>query len=199
MKSSLSFVMSLLFAVGAFAAHHEMSESSRPSFSTTDTTLVTAIVESIDYETREVSLRRGDGEVITFTVSDEARNLSEVVVGDSLIAEHSVSFSVEVIANEDNLEPAAAELAASVRTEEGDMPGGIILGATVVAATVEAIDVQTNTFKLRFADGVSQEFFARNPSNLERSQVGDLVVMTTTESVGIIVEHTVAPKTSQAD
>lgn len=161
--------------------------------------MVTAIVESIDYETREVSLRRGDGEVITFIASDEAGNLSKVVVGDTLIAEHSVSFSVEVMPNKDNLEPAAAEMAASVRTEEGDMPGGIIMGATVVAATVEAIDLETNTFKLRFADGVVQEFVARNPSNLERSQVGDLVVMTTTESVGIIVEHTVAPKTSQVE
>ena len=174
MKSSLGFVFSMLFAFGAFAAHHEMSEPPRPSFSTTDTTLVTAIVEAIDYETREVSLRRGDGEVITFTASDEAGNLSKVVVGDTLIAEHSVSFSVEVMPNKDKLEPAAAEMAASVRT-----------------------DLETNTFKLRFADGVVQEFVARNPSNLERSQIGDLVVMTTTESVGIIVEHTVAPKTSQ--
>lgn len=67
------------------------------------------------------------------------------------------------------------------------MTAGAIMGATMVTATVEEIDLVSNTFKLRFADGVVQEFVARNPSNLERSKVGDLVVMTTTESVGIIV------------
>lgn len=186
----LGAFMALLIAGQVYAGHHEMAEPPRPAFSTTDTTLVTAVVEAIDYETREVSLRRGDGEVITFTASDEAKNLSQVVVGDTLIAEHVVSFSVEVMPNDADLEPIAAEMAASVSAEEGEMPAGAIMGATMVTATVEEIDLVSNTFKLRFADGVVQEFVARNPSNLERSKVGDLVVMTTTESVGIIVEHT---------
>ncbi len=190
---TMSLVATLVFAGNVMAGHHEMAEEApRPSFSTTDTTIVTAVVEAIDHETREVTLSRGDGELITFTVSDEARNLSEVVAGDTLIAEHVVSLSVEVLPNKEGLEPVAAELAASARTQTGEMPGGLLMGATVVAATVENIDLESNTFVLRFADGVTQEFVARNPSNLERSKVGDLVVMTTTESVGIIVEHTAA-------
>lgn len=186
----LGVFMALLISGQVYAGHHEMAEPPRPAFSTTDTTLVTAVVEAIDYDTREVSLRRGDGEVITFTASDDVRNLSQVLVGDTLVAEHVVTFSVEVMPNDADLEPVAAALGAAVRSDEGDMPAGAIMGATMVTASVEEIDLESNTFKLRFADGVVQEFVARNPSNLERSKVGDLVVMTTTESVGIIVEHT---------
>lgn len=187
----LVLVTTFIIAMPSLADGHAMhDEVPRPSFSTSESVLVTAVVEAINYESREVTLRRGDGEVISFTASEQAKNLSEVVVGDTLVAEHVVTFSVEVLPNEEKLEPAAAEIAATARTEEGEMPGGMILGATVVTATVEAIDLESNTFKLLFADGVIQEFVARNPSNLERSNVGDLVVMTTTESVGVIVEHT---------
>lgn len=63
------------------------------------------------------------------------------------------------------------------------------MDATIVVATVEEINLEMNTFKLKGPDGEVTEYVARNLDNLRRSAVGDLVVITTTESVAITVEE----------
>jgi hypothetical protein len=149
--------------------------------------VVSAVVEAIDHETRVVTVRKADGEAITFTASEEARNLGQVSVGDVLIAEYMETVTIDVLAN-DGLEAEAAEATAMARTEEGEMPGVAAMDSVVVISTVEEINVEKNTFKLKGPDGVVEEFVARNPQNLKRAMVGDLVVMTVTEAVAITVE-----------
>ena len=75
----------LLSTVRAAIAEEAMLE--RPSFSASQTMTTAAEVEAIDHETRVVTLRRVDGEEITFTAGDEVRNLAQVAVGDVLFAE----------------------------------------------------------------------------------------------------------------
>jgi hypothetical protein len=133
-------------------------------------------------------VRKPDGEAVTFTASDEARNLDQVEVGDVLIAEYVESVSIDVIANE-GMEAGAAEVAAVARTEKGEMPGLAAMGSTVVTATVEEINLELNTFKLKGPDGTINEYAARNPENLKRAAVGDLVVITVTEALAITVEE----------
>ena len=58
----------------------------------------------------------------------------------------------------------------------------------VVVYTVVDIDLEANTFKLEAGDGTVEEFSARDPDNLRRAEVGDLVVTTVTEAVAISVE-----------
>ena len=64
--------------------------------------------------------------------------------------------------------------------------------ATVIIATVEEINLEANTFKLKGPDGEVNEYTARNPENLKRSAVGDLVVITVTEAIAITVEEQMA-------
>ncbi|MDH5622151.1 MAG: hypothetical protein OEY74_08725, partial [Gammaproteobacteria bacterium] len=75
---------------------------------------------------------------------------------------------------------------------KGEMPGVAAMDATVVAATVEEINLETNTFKLKGPDGTINEYLVRNPENLKRSKVGDLVVITTTAAVAITVDKPAA-------
>ncbi len=159
----------------------------KPSFFASQSQTITAVVTAIDHETRVVTVRRPDGEEITLTASDEARNLDQVAVGDILKAEYERTFSIEVLAN-DGMDPEMAMASAMVRTEKGQMPGIAAMDATIVVATVEEINLEMNTFKLKGPDGEVTEYVARNPENLKRSAVGDLVVITTTEAVAIIVE-----------
>ena len=159
----------------------------KPSFFASQSQTITAVVTAIDHETRVVTVRRPDGEEITLTASDEARNLDQVAVGDILKAEYERTFSIEVLAN-DGMDPEMAMASAMVRTEKGQMPGIAAMDATIVVATVEEINLEMNTFKLKGPDGEVNEYVARNPENLKRSAVGDLVVITTTEAVAIAVE-----------
>ncbi len=68
------------------------------------------------------------------------------------------------------------------------MPGVAAMAANVIISTVEEINLEANTFKLKGPDGVVNEYVARNPDNLKRSAVGDLVVITVTEAIAITVE-----------
>ena len=59
-------------------------------------------------------------------------------------------------------------------------------------ATIEAIDLAKGTVTLKGPQGNSQTIKARNPENLKKAKVGDLLDITYTETVAIKVEP--APK-----
>ena len=170
----------------ATAAQHD--ELERPSFHASQSMTVRATVEAINQQTREVTLRMPDGDTVTFVASEEARNLGQVVVGDVVNAEYVESLSIEVVPNE-GFEPESGEMQAMARTKEGEMPGVAAIDTQVATATVEEINTEANTFKLRHPDGTVQEYVARNPDNLKRAKVGDLVIFTVTTSVSIVVEQ----------
>jgi hypothetical protein len=181
-------IVALLLTTTVVLAANEDAMMDKPSFSASQSMTISAVVEAIDHETRVVTVRKPDGEALTFTASDEARNLDQVEVGDVLTAEYTESLSIEVMAN-DGMEADAAEASAMARTKKGEMPGFAAMDAAVVTATVEEINLEMNTFKLKGPDGTVNEYVARTPENLKRAAVGDLVVITVTESVVITVEE----------
>ena len=144
----------------------------KPSLFQSRSTTIQAVVEAIDHESRLVTLRRGDGSTITFTPSPDVRNLDQVKVGDILHAEYTQSVSIQV-ATAEGVGPGAGEIAGVARTEEGEMPGMVAVDTKMIVATVEAIDLEMNTYKLKFPDGSINEYVAMNPENLKMGAVGD--------------------------
>ena len=71
-------LIALLFAVSAVWAGDEEAMMDRPSMSASQSVTVSAVVEAVDHETRIVTVRKADGEELTFTASEEARNLDQV-------------------------------------------------------------------------------------------------------------------------
>ena len=181
------FVVAQFLVATTVLAGTEDPTLDRPSFAASQSMKVSAVVEAIDHETREVTVRKPDDEVVTFTASDEARNLDQVSVGDVLIVEYTESVTIEVLAN-DGMGADAAKASVMARTKEGEMPGIAAMDSTIVVSTVEEINLETKTFKLKGPDGVVTEYLARNPDNLKRAMVGDLVVTTVTGTLAIVVE-----------
>ena len=186
----LSAVAVLLAGATAMASD-DSAAVEKPSFYAQQSETVTATVEAINAETRDVTLRLADGEIVSFTASEEARNLDQVSIGDLVTAQYIERMTVRVVAN-DGQEPTAAGLSAMARTEKGEMPGVAASDTVVVTYTVEDINIEANTFKLKGPDGMVEEFTAMNPDNLKRAAVGDLVIMTMTMAVAISVEPSVA-------
>ena len=188
-------VLTLLIALTLFSSPLWAGESpaatDKPSMSTSQTVILTAMVEAINHETREVTLRGPEGNSTSFVASEEARNLDQVSVGDIVMAEYEQSLSIEVFAN-DGTAPGAGAIAAAGRSEKGEMPGMAAIDATVVTAIVEEINLEANTFKLKGPSGEIKEYVAQDPENLKKAAVGDLVVITYTEAIAISVEKTTA-------
>ena len=107
------------------------------------------------------------------------------------MAEYVQSISIDVFAN-DGMVPGSGGIVAAGRTEEGAMPGMAAMDTQVITATVEEINIEANTFKLKGPSGEIKEYVARDPENLKKAEVGDLVVITYTEAVAITVEKTTA-------
>jgi len=62
------------------------------------------------------------------------------------------------------------------------------MDSVVITATVEEINLGTNTFKLKGPQANVQEYTARNPDNLKKAAVGDLVVIIKTQIITLTVE-----------
>lgn len=190
MKSSVTrpFIIlatSTIFLAASVVAQ-EGSNTDKPSFSASQTVQMTATVEAINMATREVTLRGENGKSQTISVGPEARNLGQVKPGDEVTAEFTRGLDIQVFADDGN-EPGAGTLAAAGRSEQGDMPGAMAVTSEVITAKVAEINQDTNTFKLQWPDGSVEEFVAQNPENLQRADVGDIVVITYTEAAGIVV------------
>lgn len=168
-------------------AQGDASADFKPSFSASQSVTATARVEALNQETREVTLLLEDGSLFTSQVSDEARNLDQVSVGDIVYAHYTESISIRVVEN-DGAEPETVVQEELARTGEGKMPGVAATESAVTTAIVEEINIEERTFKLREPDGEVRQYRALNPENLRRANVGDKVITTVTTSVVITVD-----------
>ena len=165
----------------------------KPYLSTSETIRVTAIVAAVNQETREVTLQLQDGQKLSFVASEDARNLGQVDVGDTIMAEYVQSMTIEVRAP-DGSKPSTSRIGGMAETADGEKPGLSTMDGFTMTATVEEINIEANTFKLKDEEGIVTEYPARNPQNLERAAVGDMVVITFTEAVAMVVEETIDHK-----
>lgn len=170
------------------AAVENAETGDKPSFSASQTVQMTATVVAIDMATRAVTVKGEDGEAHIITVGEEAQNLGQVQPGDVVTAEFVRELDVQVFAD-DGSELGAGVLGAAARAEEGEMPGGMVVQSEIITARVADINLDNNTFKLQWPNDTVEEFVSQNPDNLRLAAVGDIVVISYTEAVGIIVEH----------
>ncbi len=183
-----SILIAAALSLSVFAISAEQAAGGdKPSLSTSQVMKMTAVVEAINYETREVVLRGPEGNTRTITASPEEQNLDQVKPGDLVNVEYIQNISIEVFAN-DGSEPGTGSLSVIGRAEKGQEPGVTAMETQIVTAIVEDINIEANTFKLRWPDGNIAEYEARDPDNLKKADVGDLVVISYTEAIAISVE-----------
>lgn len=183
-KTILSATLVLGLAMpGLLLAGSEAAKAEKPSISATQKVKVVTVVEAVDYETKKVTLKGPEGNTKIIT-AENTPNLEQVQVGDQVNVEYVQHLSIEVFAN-DGTEPGQGVMTASAVNTPDQAPGGMEMATTVTTATVEEINIEANTFKLKMPGGEIREFEAMNPENLKKAAVGDLVVATHTEAVAI--------------
>lgn len=181
-----SIAIPLALAVLALALSCATSKE-LPKYTDSRTVTATAVVQAIDLNTREVTLRSEDGRVFTFVAGDEVKNLPQVRVGDTVKATYTESIAIEV-KRVDGGTPDLSVSAAGGSAAAGEKPAANVARTVTASAVIVAIDRTTNRVTLRGPSGNERVVQARDPKNLEAVQVGDMVYATYTESVGISVE-----------
>ena len=98
---------------------------------------VTAKVQAIDLDKREVTLKGPLGNVTTFEVDERVKRLNEVSVGDDVTADYYVSLAGEAAGAHRGREDAPLTvLTDGARAPQGTSPAGGVLRAFKVVATV---------------------------------------------------------------
>jgi hypothetical protein len=183
-RAFLGLSAALLLSANVLA--DDTANQEKPAFSVSQSVQMTATVEAINMETRQVTLKGEDGESHTITAPEEAHNLDQVQPGDVVVAEFVRELDIEVFAD-DGSELGAGAIEAAGRAEKGAQPGGMAIASEVVTARVAEINLEANTFKLQWPDDSVEEYVIQNPENAKHAAVGDIVVITYTEAIGIVV------------
>jgi Cu/Ag efflux protein CusF len=156
---------------------------------TLGTNLVTATarVKALDLQTRQVTLERADGSEVTIYADDTVRNLPQVKVGDVVKASYYESLAYEV-KKPGTAAPGATVAEEAARARPGEKPAGAGAQVTTAVFTITGIDKAAGTVMLQGPTGRVTTVKARDPRNLERVAVGDLVEVTYTEAVAVTVD-----------
>lgn len=184
MKLKLILLITALVFSLSLQAGDEAPKSEKPSLSSTQTIQLIAVVEAIDREARTVTLKGPQGNTHTINARPDSNNIDRIKVGDKVDVEYVQQMTIEVFAN-DGMEPGSGVIAASGVNKEGENPAGMEVLTSVTTAVVEDINIEANTFKLRWPNGDILQYEAQDPENLKKSEVGDLVVLTFTEAIAM--------------
>ncbi len=157
----------------------------RPAVGAVASASAVATVEAIDLKTREVKLRKEDGELVTLVVSEEARNLPQVAKGDVVTVAYEVGLVVGL--GPPGKDPIRVEDTQAARTPAGAKPGGAIQRTVAVTATVVAIDASTHTVTLKGPRQTVALPVAKD-IDLTKVKVGDQVGAVYQESFALTVE-----------
>ena len=187
---ALAVALILPIAAGGWAADKAAKSDAKkapPSWKTSTMVEESATVEAIDQKTRMVTLKGPKGNEVTFKAGPEVQRLAEVHVGDKVKFAYYESLAVRVL-KEGEQPPATGEVAGMARTKPGETPGGVAGSATTVVAKITAIDMKAKTATLQGEDGNSVTITPRHPERLKEVKVGDRLLITYTEAIGVALE-----------
>lgn len=187
-------VSAILISAAPLAARAQMATADVASapgkVQASETVKMTATVLSIDMGSRDVLLMDTQGKLHTINVSDQARNLDQVRVGDKVTAEYTEAISLQLKKRGTAGGPPASEEAAMVRAPKGAKPGGAVGRKVTAIATVTAVNTKKQFVTLRGPLGNEYDVQVLDPAQLKAVKKGDEVEVVYTEALAISVEST---------
>lgn len=144
-------------------------------------------VIAINHEKRWIRLKDASGFTQKITVGDEARNFSQLVVGDIINVNRSNTIKIKAF-SADSVDAGAAAGAVFARTPEGQKPGAAIVGAEVIVVTIAAIDLENSLVTLEDEEGNLDVLRPEIPANLKKVKVGDKVAIMFVQTLSITVD-----------
>jgi hypothetical protein len=196
--STIAFAISaILIGAAPLAAHAQATAevtSAPGKVGLSQTVKMTATVVSIDLGSRDLLLIDSQGKMHTVNVSDQARNLDQVKVGDKVTAEYTEAISLQLKKRGTGDVPPASAEAAMIRSPKGMKPGGAVGRKVTAFATVVAVNPKTQFVTLRGPLGNEYDLQVLDPAQLKAVTKGDEVEVIYTEALAVSVQSAPGPK-----
>jgi len=192
MKKSITYSIlcgALMALSQTIAIAAEQTETKPITRHESELTTITATVESVDPEKREVTLKGPHGNKVTITADKSVKRFNEVKPGDVVQATYYQSVAAEL------REPTAEEKANPLVVEEGaarapetEAPAAGVARRVKAVATIESIDRSAQTITVKGPRGKTVTAKVEHPENLAKMQVGQNIVITYTEALALSLE-----------
>jgi Cu/Ag efflux protein CusF len=184
-------VLSVAFLVAGCATPEQPTPPAPTAVvAASDSALATSIqgsatVERINPSTREVTLRRHDGSLLTVVAGDEVRNFDQIRVGDIVEAQITEAVAVAVEPANTRVRERRDEISGQ-RALPGERPGAKTTHTVEIVATVQDVDPKAHMITIRGASQTVQLKVA-DAVDLSRIKPGDHVRAVYIESISIRV------------
>jgi len=150
---------------------------------------LTASVEAINYETREVTLKGPLGNSVTFTADKRVKRLNEIKQGDLVQADYYLSIAAEL------RKPTAEEAEHPLEVMEAGgkaplthAPAAGVARRFKVVTTVEGLDRSQQTVTVKGPRGRTLTARVEDPARLTEMRLGDTIVITYTEALAVSLD-----------
>ncbi len=178
--------VAIILASGAFA---QQTEERRPPRSAWTLSALVARVESIDYATREVTLRGQFGELVSIEADDSIQRLDEIAAGDFVVAEYWTYIKAEFRDPTPEEKDNPLVILAAGEKAIAEAPPGASIGA--IARAVVTIEIINRPDMLVTVKGPGGNYVAVSVEDSElikELRIGELLVLTYAEALAISLE-----------
>ena len=167
------------------STQYRQDDAGRPGVQESKLSSMSATVEALDQESRNITLRGPSGTRTSFKVGDRVKNLHKVRVGDRVVVDYYESLAIQVVKPGTSGDKSETIVDSA---EPGETPAGSVTEKTTMIATIEQIDRSVPSITLRDQDGKSHTVRVRHPERLKLVKVGDTLKITYRQAVAVSVE-----------
>jgi hypothetical protein len=150
---------------------------------------LTATIEALNLETREITVKGPAGNLYTFPVDPAVKRLAEFKVGDAIVLDYYASLAAELRAptEAEKAEPLAI-LKDAGKTDATAAPKAGAYRIIRAVVTIEGLDSLTGTATVKGPRGNYVAIKVRDPAVLPKLHLGETVVVVYTEAFAVRLE-----------
>ena len=178
-----SAVFAAIAALLAFPSFAQSTDSAERL----DTVTVTGMIEAVDAETREVTIKGEDGMSTVFEAGADVANFDQIEVGDNVTLEYEEGVALAMADPEDD---GAPELViAEARTALGDKPGAAAVEMVSFVVEVVSYDADNQLATVVFPEGDERTLPVddRMVEFAASRKAGDRVLVVVGQSIAVAV------------
>ena len=181
----------LALALPLSARAQEGTSAAKPAFSAMIKETKKFWIVQIDKASRVVTVMNAGGDTLSVQCGDEVKNFAQLKVGDEVQTTYKETLTIHV---ESSGEAEATSETMTSRAKPGEKPAASITERATAKATIKAIDKEKGTATLQAMNGEEFTVVADDKANLDKVQVGNVVVVTYTVAHAISVSKPTTTK-----
>ncbi len=143
----------------------------------------TGVVQSVDPQTRMVTVTGPQGKLLTVKAGESVQNISQFKPGDAVTVRYYESMALQIS------KPGGQPAGAGEGKAAGIMPSGSVpIQQATISGTIEAVDTSRSELTVKGPQGKFVTVKVPNPQDLANLKIGDQINIAYSEATAISLE-----------